>query len=103
MNGGVDYSRDGSCREGHGEGEMCGGFAGFQCAQGLVCDYSEHDFSDTGRCGADSAGVCVRDEPVHCIMIWAPQCGCDNVTYGNDCQRRAAHVALQSIGQCGDI
>lgn len=103
QNGGVDTSREGSCRVGHGEGEMCGGFAGFQCDEGLACDYSAHDFSETGRCGADYAGVCVRDEPVHCIMIWAPQCGCDNVTYGNDCQRRAAHVALQYIGQCGDI
>lgn len=77
-----------------GEGAMCGGIAGIQCDAGLWCD------PEPGNCrGADIAGKCVT-VPTVCTRIFQPVCGCDNRTYGNDCERQSAKVAKQSDGEC---
>jgi hypothetical protein len=39
------------------EGDICGGFAGFECADGFKCRYSESNFSTAPH--ADAAGECV--------------------------------------------
>ena len=42
-----------------GEGEMCGGIAGFACSGNLWCEQT------AGMCqGADIAGTCVRVSPI---------------------------------------
>ena len=94
---GVSVSHDGECpAPGNGEGEICGGIAGFRCAAGLACDMSINDF-----CGADLAGVCVVDDGLgYCTREYMPVCGCNGVTYNNDCERRAAMVALDHEGAC---
>ena len=92
---GVALDHEGVCG-GAGEDEMCGGIAGIECADGLRCDMSQH-----ALCIADAAGICVVDEPVFCTEEYAPVCACDGQTYGNDCFRRAAGVALDHIGACG--
>lgn len=48
---------------------------------------------------ASERGIC-EPEPLFCEATPAPVCGCDNVTYWNDCVRRSAGVAASTRGEC---
>jgi len=43
--------------------------------------------------------VC-RDRPVACIEIYAPVCGCDGVTHGNECLAAADGTDVAYSGRC---
>ena len=77
------------------EGGMCGGFAGFQCQEGLSCQMQP------GQCRtvADASGVC-RKPPQMCTMIYAPVCGCDGKTYASACTAAAKGVSVATQGEC---
>lgn len=36
-----------------------------------------------------------------CIEIYAPVCGCNNVTYGNECHARIEGYEVKHEGECG--
>lgn len=76
-----------------GPGQTCGGVGGIPCDAGLFCQ------APTGKCGPDTLGKCVK-VPEICNARYLPVCGCDNKTYGNDCNRQAAKVSKKHDGAC---
>lgn len=73
---------------------VCGTIAGLPCAEGAFCELPP----DTCQ-SADLAGICVPRD-VACTQQWEPVCGCDGVTYGNDCERGVARVQKAHDGAC---
>ena len=88
---GAQLDHTGSCST---LGDPCGGIAGIPCSAGLFCDFP------AGQCNvADPNGVCVTVPPA-CTAVFDPVCGCDGMTYGNDCERKKAQVPLDHTGPC---
>ncbi len=75
------------------DGEVCGGIAGVPCPAGQFCKYA------MGQCCCDFHGVC-QATPGACITLWDPVCGCDGVTYGNECEADRAGAAIAHFGEC---
>ena len=85
----------GSDDAGPNDPENCGGIAGLQCPEELVCDYSHQR-----QCMADMMGVCITPRDGPCPAIYRPVCACDGNSYDNDCLRRSAYVGFHHEGEC---
>jgi len=74
-------------------GNTCGGIAGLPCQDNQFCK------TPTGHCYPDATGVCTTI-PNACPAIWDPVCGCDGVTYGNECEAEMASMSIAHLGEC---
>ena len=77
-----------------GVGGRCGTFLNGFCDAGLFCNHKP------GACALiGGTGTCVRI-PVVCPLYVRPVCGCNGVTYGNDCERIKAMAQKAHNGRC---
>lgn len=89
---GVSVAHEGPCET---EGADCGTIVGIPCGEGELCEMPDDTCSS-----ADLGGTCVTIPEV-CTEQYQPVCGCDGVTYANDCKRRGSLVAKDHDGACG--
>jgi hypothetical protein len=69
-----------------------------RCANNADC--RPGDFCNKRSC--DSVGGLCERRPIVCQPDANPVCGCDGVSYFNDCLRRSAGIGSGAPGECGD-
>lgn len=77
------------------DANACGGLTGLACKTGEFCDFPKE-----AACGAaDATGKC-EAVPEACDAVYDPVCGCDGVTYSNECEANAASVSVVKFEAC---
>jgi hypothetical protein len=67
------------------------------CRDNSECSLTELCLKTAGDCGG--LGLCTA-KPLMCIVIWMPVCGCDELTYANECEALATGVNVAYEGEC---
>jgi len=92
---GVSVAYEGECGSPDPSGTTCGGFSGEACAEDEFCNFAPGD-----QCGAaDATGTCTP-KPEACDAILDLVCGCNGLTYQNECLAWMAGVSVASPGEC---
>ena len=68
-----------------------------KCSDNSDCIITDYCSKPDEECSVE--GVCER-RPTGCPLLWDPICGCDERTYGNNCEAAAAGVSVSSFGEC---
>ena len=91
---GFSVKSSGACPVGGGLNVRCGGADALPCTDGFFCMLA------TGVCSSNTeSGQCVA-VPQGCTADATPVCGCDGVTYSNECEALRANVSVKSDGAC---
>ena len=75
----------------------CSTIAGLACENDELCEFP----ADTCNI-VDNGGTCVVT-PDACPDLFDSVCGCDSVTYSNDCDRQASEVSKDHDGECDNV
>ncbi len=77
-----------------GPGGICGPILHGLCDPGLLCERKANTCNLIG-----GTGKCVRI-PARCPQVVRPVCGCNGMTYTNDCERIKAGMQKAHDGKC---
>ena len=93
---GVNVASTGECAAAP-SGQVCGTRGAKPCSDKEYCA-----FPPDAQCGAaDQPGKCTP-RPQACTLQFAEVCGCDGVTYGNDCEAASSGTSVAYSGKCKD-
>jgi hypothetical protein len=65
-----------------------------ECPSVYYCEKNE------GNC--KGIGICV-EKPKGCFEIYSPVCGCDGITYDNDCSAAEVGENVLHVGECSPL
>ena len=67
------------------------------CTDNSSCESDQYCEKSIGDCSGN--GECVINN-IFCPEIWQPVCGCNGLTYANECYAAQAGVNIASLGSC---